>query len=147
VLAKTQRGHTGSIGLAPLVAVTLLNYAAEVPYYLHNSPHSLPGLRAVALLGATLAWFALGLAGFLQRRNWGFAVLVSYLLVEATFYAATFASGAFIPEMQDPSDLLKVIFALGYGSGAVAGYYAYRLLRGRFAARDLLIHAAPRRSS
>jgi hypothetical protein len=118
-----------------LVAITLLNYAAEVPYFLHNEPHQLPGLRAVALLGATLAWFALGLAGFVRRQNWGFAVLVSFLATEAIFYGATFASGAFIPELENRSDLLKAIYALGYGSGAVAGYYAWRLVRGRFAAK------------
>jgi NADH:ubiquinone oxidoreductase subunit K len=120
----------------PLVAVTLVNYAAQVPYYLHNTPqHPLPGLRAAALLGATLAWFALGLAGFMRRRNWGFAVLVSFLVVEAVFYAANFATGAFISQMESGSDLLKVVFAIGYGSGAVAGYYAYRLFRGLSAAR------------
>jgi hypothetical protein len=126
-----------------MVAVTLLNYAVQVPYFLHNEPHQLPGLRGVALLGATLAWFALGLAGFLRGRSWGFAALVSFLIVEAVFYAANFAGGAFIPELASRSDLLKVVFAIGYLSGAVAGYYAWRLLRGRFAAR--LAHS--RRSS
>jgi hypothetical protein len=135
MLSKMQQGNTGTVALTPLVAITLLNYAAQVPYFLHNEPHQFPGLRAVALLGATLAWFALGLAGFLRGRSWGFAVLVSFLVTEAIFYGATFASGAFIPELENRSDLLTAVFAIGYATGAVAGCYAYRLLRGRVAAR------------
>jgi hypothetical protein len=134
-MSKTQQVNTGPVALTPLVTITLLNYAAQVPYFLHNEPHQLPGLRAVALLGATFAWFALGLAGFLRGRSWGFAVLVSFLVTEAIFYGTTFTSGAFIPELHNRSDVLKAVFAIGYATGAVAGYYAYRLLRGRFAAR------------
>ena len=130
----TQRAAARPVRLMPLVVVTLTNYAAQVPYYVHNdySPqHPLPGLRAAALLGATLAWFALGLAGFTRRRRWGFVVLVSFLAVEAIFYAETFATGAFILQLRNPSDLLKAVFVIGYASGAVAAYYAYRFLRER----------------
>ena len=90
---------SGPVRLTPLIAITLANFAAQVPYYLHNdysAQHALPGVRAVALLGATLAWFALGLAGFLRQRRWGFAVLVSFLVIEAIFYAGTLATGAFV---------------------------------------------------
>jgi hypothetical protein len=120
--------------LTPLVAVTLANYAAQMPYYLHNdySPqHPLPGVRAVALLGVTLAWFALGLAGFMRHRRWGFAVLASFLAAEAIFYAGTFGTGVFIFQLENHSDLLKTVFVIGYVSGAAAAYYAYRLFRDR----------------
>jgi hypothetical protein len=119
----------------PLVAVTLANYAAQVPYFAHNyySPHHpFPGLRAVALLGLTLAWFAVGLAGFLRGRRWGLAVLISFLAAEALFYAGTFASGAFIFQLHNHSDLIKLVFITGYASGAVAAYYAGRLLWDRW---------------
>ena len=122
----------------PLVAVTLANYAAQVPYYLHNdyyAHHPLPGVRAVALLGVTLAWFALGLAGFMRHRRWGLPVLVSFLAFEAIFYAGTFATGAFIFQMHNHSDLLKVVFVTGYASGAVAAYYACRLIWDRWRPR------------
>jgi hypothetical protein len=122
------------IRVMPLAAITLANYAAQAPYYLHNdysTLHPLPGVRAVALLGVTLAWFALGLAGFKQHRRWGFPVLVSFLVVEAVFYAGTVATGAFIPQMENNSNLIKAIFVTGYASGAMAAYYAYRLFHSR----------------
>ena len=131
---KTQRMASGPVKLVPLVAITLVNYAAQVPYYLHNdySPHHvLPGVRAVALLAATLAWFALGLAGFMRHRRWGLPVLASFLAAEAIFYAGTIATGIFIFQLENHSYLLKTIFVIGYMSGAAAAYYLFRLLRER----------------
>jgi hypothetical protein len=122
----------GPVRLMPLVAVTLVNYLAQVPCYLHNdysAHHLLPGLPAVALLGATLAWFAVGLAGFLGHRRWGRPVLVSYLVTEAVFYGATIASGIFLHQLANPSYLIKAVFVVGYVSGAVAAGYAVLLVR------------------
>lgn len=133
-MADMTNQNTRSTALMPLVVVTLINYAAQVPYYVHNdySPaHPLPGLRAVLLLGATLAWFAVGLTGFIKDRRWGFGALISFLITEAIFYALTIASGIFIIQLEHPSILLRTVFAIGYASGAVAGYYAWRLIRER----------------
>jgi NADH:ubiquinone oxidoreductase subunit K len=115
----------------PLITVTLANYAAQVPYFIHNdysAAHPLPGVRAVGLLGLTLAWFLLGLAGFMRGRRWGPAVLVSFLAAEALFYGATFATGTFLLQMHNHSDLLKAVFVIGYASGAVAAYCACSLI-------------------
>jgi NADH:ubiquinone oxidoreductase subunit K len=115
----------------PLITVTLANYAAQVPYFIHNdysAVHPLPGVRAVGLLGLTLAWFLLGLAGFMRGRRWGPAVLVSFLAAEALFYGATFATGTFLLQMHNHSDLLKAVFVIGYASGAVAAYCACSLI-------------------
>lgn len=131
---ETQRLVSGPRRLMPLVAITLVNYAAQVPYYLHNdysAQHPLPNVRAVALLAVTLAWFAIGLAGFMRRQRWGFAVLVSFLAAEAIFYAGTFATGEFVGQLGNHSYLLKAVFIIGYASGAAAAYYAYRLFRNR----------------
>src|SRR5579859_4706207 len=120
----TDKDARSAVPLAPLIVVTLANYAAQVPYYIHNdySPaHPLPGLRAVLLLGATLAWFSVGLAGFTGNRRWGFGVLISFLVTEAVFYAMTIASGAFIFQLEHRGVLLRAVFAIGYASGAVAG--------------------------
>ena len=130
---KRQHPAPRPVRLTPLVAVTLANYAVQVPYFLHNdhTASQLPGLRAVALLGATLAWFMLGLVGLAWRRRWGLAVLVSFLAAEAVFYAGSVATGALVFQMENHSILLKAIFIIGYTSGAVAAYYAFLLLRGR----------------
>jgi O-antigen/teichoic acid export membrane protein len=144
---KTQHAAPGPARLIPLAAVTLTNYAAQVPYYLHNdysAHHLLPGVRAVALLGVTLAWFALGLAGFMRHRRWGFAVLASFLVVEAVFYAGNFVTGVFIFQIENHSDLMKAVFVIGYVSGAVAAYYAYRIVRDRFRP-SLRVRADPAR--
>jgi hypothetical protein len=113
----------------PLVVVTTTNYAAQVPYFIHNdyaASHPLPSLRSVVLLGATLAWFAVGMIGLTRGRKWGYPVLMSYLLTEALFYGMTIISGAFIFQIENHSPLLRAIFITGYASGAVAAYYAVR---------------------
>jgi NADH:ubiquinone oxidoreductase subunit K len=126
-----QRTRSRPVRLVPLAAVTLANYAAQVPYFIHNDfsvDHPLPGVRAAGLLGVTLAWFILGLAGFLRGRRWGFAVLVSFLAAEALFYGATFATGIFLLQMHHHSGLLRAVFVTGYASGAVAVWYACSLI-------------------
>ena len=120
------------ISLKPLIAITLANYAAQIPYYLHNdysSHHMLPGIRALVLMGGTLAFFAVGLAGYQRRLRWGAPVLIAFLMIEAVFYAGAFVTGAVIFQLANHSYLLKTVFVIGYVSGAAAGYYAYRLLR------------------
>ena len=140
-MTDTKRRSAASF--TPLIFVTLTNYAAQVPYFIHNdysAAHSLPGLRAVLLLGATLVWFAVGLAGISGNRGWGFGVFISFLITEAFFYAVSIISGAFIFQLENPSNLLKEIYVIGYVSGAVAAYYAYRLIRER---RRAAIGAGP----
>src|SRR5215469_13281509 len=129
---ETRHAAGRRVNVVPLVVITLTNYAAQVPYYLHNdysSQHVLPGVRAIALMAGTLAFFGLGLTGYRRRLSWGPAVLLSFLAIEALFYAGTFATGEFIFQLENPSYLLKAVFVIGYASGAVAAYYAYRLCR------------------
>ena len=130
----TERHINNLPTLRPLVAITLFNYVAQVPYYLHNdysSQHPLPGLRAVVLLAATLAWFLCGLVGFRRRRVWGYWLLLSYLIVEAAFYLETIATGLFVAQLRNQTWLIDAVFVIGYISGLTAAYYAYRLLRAR----------------
>lgn len=127
--------HIGRVPtLRPLVAITLLNYVAQVPYYLHfdySSKHPLPGLRALVLLGGTLAWFSCGLVGFRRRMTWGYWMLLSFLVVEAVFYLGTLATGLFVSQLRDHTWPIDVVFVIGYISGLTAAYYAYCLLRVR----------------
>jgi hypothetical protein len=138
----TTAGHVDAYlpSLGPLVVITLLNYVAQVPYYLHNdysSMHPLPGLRAIVLLGATLAWFLVGLTAYRRQRVWGYWVLLSYLLVEAVFYLETLASGMFIQQLRNHTLLIDAVFVIGYIAGLVATYYAYRLIRFRRVGKSL----------
>ena len=137
---------TSSVRLMPLVAVTVMNYAAQVPYSIHNGDFSahrpLDLVRGALLLGVTLAWFVLGLTGYVRKQRWGLAVLVSFLVTEALFYTATFVTGMFIFQLENPSYLLKAVFVTGYASGAVAAFYAYRLTREHLRSRRLAAHTA-----
>jgi hypothetical protein len=137
---------TSSVRLMPLVAVTIMNYAAQVPYSIHNGDFSahrpLDVVRGTVLLGVTLAWFVLGLTGYMRKRRWGLAVLVSFLFTQALFYAATFVTGTFVFQLENPSYLLKAVFVTGYASGAVAAFYAYRLTRDHLRGRRLSAHTA-----
>jgi len=130
----------------PLVAVTIMNYAAQAPYSIHNGDfsahHPLDVVRGTVLLGVTLAWFVLGLTGYVRKRRWGLAVLVSFLVTEALFYTATVVTGTFIFQLESPSDLLKAVFVTGYASGAVAAFYAYRLAREHVRSRRPAAHPA-----
>jgi hypothetical protein len=132
---------TSSVRLMPLIAVTMMNYAAQVPYSLHNGDFSahrlLDVVRGTVLLGVTLAWFVLGLTAYLRKRRSGLAVLVSFLVTEALFYGATILTGTFLFQLENPSFLLKAVFVTGYASGAVAAFYAYRLTRGHLRSRRL----------
>jgi len=135
-----------SVSLKSLVAVTIMNYVAQVPYSIHNGDFSahraLDVVRGAILLGVTLAWFVFGLTAYVRKRPWGLAVLVSFLVTEALFYTATFVTGMFIFQLENPSYLLKAVFVTGYASGAVAAFYAYRLTREHLRSRRLAAHTA-----
>jgi hypothetical protein len=118
--------------LRPLVLVTLANYLALVPYYVHNdasAQHPLPGLRALFLVSLTLAWFLSGVRRVTRHSRFGRPVLLSFLLTEAALYAKTFATGAVVHQMHNPSDLVRTVFLIGYLSGAVALVYVVLLAR------------------
>jgi hypothetical protein len=118
--------------LRPLIVVTLANYVALVPYYLHNdasTQHPLPAVRAIALTGLTLVWFLAGVHALERQRRWGRPVLISFLITEAALYVKTFVTGAVVYQMHNPSDLVRAVFIVGYVSGAVALVYIVLLAR------------------
>lgn len=111
--------------------VTILNYLAQIPYYLHNyyfPYHVLPSVSAIVLLGITLVWFLSGYIGLKRKWKYGYLLLVTFLTAEALFYLHSFVFGAFFFQIQNPSLIIKAVFLYGYVSGAVAAYYAYRLV-------------------
>jgi hypothetical protein len=54
---------------------------------------------------------------------------MAFLAVEALFYLKTFATGAAFFQLQNHSDLLRVIFVIGYVSGLTAAIYLIVLWR------------------
>lgn len=117
-----------------LLIATSINYAAQIPYYLHLyyfPHHLLPSSSAIVLLGMTFVWFAAGYIGTVRRWRFGYPVLVSFLAVEALFYLHSTLSGALVFQLSHHDLLLRTIYLVGYISGAVAAYYLYILLRHR----------------
>lgn len=122
-----------------LLVVTLVNYVAQIPYYLvlYYLPHgTAPSARSVALLGLTLAWFLLGYTALRARRGWGRPVLLGFLCVEALFYLRAFLSGAVAHQLDHPDVVVRAVFVIGYASGATAAAAAYLLIRYRGALLD-----------
>ena len=71
--------------LIAYAAIVLANYAVQVPYAL-----DLYGMHVsrtgTLLLGATFAWFVVGLALFLRGRRAGYWVLLAYVVAQLAFY-------------------------------------------------------------
>lgn len=112
--------------------ITIANYIAQIPYYLYNyyfPYHILPTVSAAVLLGATLVWFLAGYFGTTNNWKYGSILLISFLSIETLFYLFSLVSGAFFFQMQNPHPIIRIVFVVGYISGAVAAYYVYRLVR------------------
>ncbi|HUZ00146.1 MAG TPA: hypothetical protein VMU89_07325 [Thermomicrobiaceae bacterium] len=124
---------------AVLVAVVALNYAAQIPYYLHQyylPRHQLPSPLGTLLLGLTLLWFVVGYRRYLTGRRFGYGLLLGFLVVQVLFYGHSVVLGLLtgagaVAQLTTSSRFLLVIFTIGYLNFAVAAYYVYWLLRSR----------------
>jgi cation transport ATPase len=115
-----------------LFIITIVNYLAQIPYYLHNYyfPHHLsPTDSSIILLGITLIWFLLGYIGLQAHKVIGYWILLSFLAIEAVFYLHTLLYGAVFAQLRNQSPLIKTVFIVGYLSGIVSAYYVTALLR------------------
>jgi uncharacterized membrane protein (UPF0136 family) len=120
-----------------LLAAVLLNYAAQVPYYLHQyyfPRHSPPSLLGVALLSATFMWFSVGYFWYVTGRTSGLWVLLAFLAIQILFYAhailfGLLTGGGIVGQLRTNSPFLLVVFLIGYLNFTIAGYYAWRLLK------------------
>jgi len=123
-----------------LLAVVLLNYAAQIPYYLHRyyfSRHLPPSIPGSLLLTVTLVWFLAGYIRYRQGRSYGHGLLVSFLVTQVLFYGHSvlfglFTSGGIVAQVRTNSPFLLIIFLIGYLNFVVAAYYVWWLVkRGR----------------
>lgn len=117
--------------LPVLLAVVLLNYAAQIPYYLHQyyfPRHIPPNLFGVALLSATLVWFLAGYITFIRDKKYGRGLLLSFLIAQVLFYGHAIIFGlingsGIVAQLKTHSQFLLIIFLIGYINLAVAAYY------------------------
>jgi len=122
--------------LPTLLAAVLLNYAAQIPYYLHQyyfPRHLPPNLLGVALLSATFVWFLAGYSMFIRGKKYGRGLLLSFLTAQVLFYGHAIVFGlvngsGIVAQLKTHSSFLFVIFLIGYINFTVAAYYLARLL-------------------
>lgn len=120
-------------GLYGLFAITLLNYLAQIPYYIHfyGVHHAAPSLLGVTLLGGTLALFLAGFVLTLRNRRSGWWLLLGFLALEFAFYLLHDLSGAFLQDLPLSDPLFLVVSLIGYLNTVAALIYLIVLLRGR----------------
>jgi hypothetical protein len=120
-----------------LLVAVLLNYATQIPYYLHQyyfPRHLLPNFVGVALLSATLVWFLVGYIMFVRDKKYGKGLLLSFLASQVLFYGHAIAfglinGGGAVAQLKTHSQFLFVIFLIGYVNFAVVVYYSVLLLK------------------
>lgn len=122
--------------LVVLFWVVIVDYLAQIPYYLVNyyfPHHAPPTVSSVVLLGLTLAWFLIGYFT-VRRRRFGYWVLLSFLVVEGLFYLRTLLAGSVAFQLQNPHPVIVAVFIIGYVTGIVSLVYAIVLVvsRSRF---------------
>jgi hypothetical protein len=116
-----------------LFAITILNYLAQIPYYIHfyGVHHVAPSLLGVALLACTLILFLAGYFLTLRNRRFGWWLLVGFLLLEFGFYVLHNISGAFLQDLPVSDPLFLVVSLIGYLNTVVALIYLIVLIRAR----------------
>lgn len=116
-----------------LFAITIVNYIAQIPYYIHfyGVHHASPSPLGTVLLACTLALFLAGYIFTLQERRFGWWLLVGFLLLEAGFYLLHNISGAFLQDLPLNDPLFFVVSLIGYVNTVVPVIYLVALIRAR----------------
>ncbi len=121
VETRSAHGRLRRAAIATLTAVTLTNYAWQVPYAVHQYGLRWIGLpRLSMLLIITLAWFAAAIVLFTRNRRGGTALLASFLTTEALFYVVHNFTGAFGRDLPETNPVVLIASMLGYLNLAAA---------------------------
>jgi len=121
----------------PLLAAVVLNYLAQVPYYIHQyyvGRHIAPSWTGAALLLLTLLWFLAGYIMYVANKKHGKGILLSFLAAQVLFYGHAIifglvnGSGA-VAQLKTHSQFLFVIFLIGYINFGVTACYIVWLLQ------------------
>jgi len=120
--------------------IVLANYAAQIPYYLHQyyAPHHfLPDIIGSLLLLITLVWFLLAFRLLSRGSKTGWWLMVAYLSVVFLFYIQTqimqlVTVHQILLHVYHPAGfLLFMVFAIGYINCLAAVYYLIYLMAKR----------------
>jgi hypothetical protein len=105
-----------------LLAITALNYVAQIPYYIHfyGVHHLAPTPFSVIFLVATFALFLVGYALILRGKPIGAWLLLAFLLLEFGGYLLHNVTGAFLQDIPTDDLLFLVVSLIGYLNFAAA---------------------------
>lgn len=120
-------------GLYFLFAVTVLNYVAQIPYYMHfyGVHHVAPSALGMTLLALTFALFLAGYIYTLRGHRFGGRILFAFLVLEFGFYLLHNVSGAFLNDLPVGDPLFQIVSLIGYLNTIVALVYLILMLRDR----------------
>jgi hypothetical protein len=113
------------VALHLLLGITLLNYAAQIPYYIHFYAvhHVAPAPFGVAFLVLTLALFLAGYVLLLQAKPAGGWLLLAFLLLEFGGYLLHNLTGAFLKDLPTTDLVFFTVSLIGYLNFAVSFIY------------------------
>lgn len=126
-----------------LSAIVLLNFAAQVPYFLHlylGRQPWLTSLRSFAVMGLVFAFFLTAAILLFKGRREGYLLMVAFLATEFLFYlfgsvsSALHGFGLFF-QVRNPDVVLRVIYSVGYLNLFASGYFLLLLVSRRRAFR------------
>jgi hypothetical protein len=131
LMARPQLTQRWRKALLILFIMTLINYVAQIPYYIHfyGVYHVAPAPLGVVLLTLTLVFF---LAGYwLTIAQWpgGGWILLLFLLTEVVFYIFHNLSGAFLKDVPLNDLLFLIVSLIGYLNTIVPLLYLIAMLK------------------
>ncbi len=122
-----------------LFALILLNFLAQIPYYLHlyagRQALSVTA-RSSLIMGAVFALFLLASWLLFRGQRPGYSLMFAFLSVEFLFYLFGVIESAlhgFAPffQVQNPDVVLRIIYSIGYMNLFASGYFLWLLIRYR----------------
>ncbi len=120
-----------------LFALILLNFLAQIPYYLHlyagRQAMSVTA-RSSLIMGFVFAFFLLASWLLFKGQRRGYPLMVAFLSCEFLFYLfglVTSTLHGFTPffQVRNPDVVLRVIYSIGYMNLFAAGYFLWLLIR------------------
>ncbi len=120
-----------------LFALILLNFLAQIPYYLHlyaGRQAMSVTVRSSLIMGAVFAFFVLASWLLFKGQRPGYPLMLAFLAVEFLFYLfglITSTLHGFAPffQVRNPDVVLRVIYSIGYMNLFASGYFIWLLIR------------------
>ena len=114
-----------------LFLLILVNFIAQIPYYLHfyyNPNNLLPSAKGILLMLLILGIFLFASILLFTRKVLGYWLMVIFLTIEFLFYLSNVLveviyGAGLLYYLNNPNLLLRVVFAIGYLNLLASGYF------------------------